>query len=93
LDPALPLLIGGAVAAAVTTGVLGTTVLLPRLKQLPERVLQLEGVRQKLLAQVRTLSRRGLDLSAKLATALDKMCLSWHELPGHVGRAACDAQP
>lgn len=52
IDPALPLLIAGGVATVATTGVLGTTVLLPRLKQLPERLLQLETVRQKLLAQV-----------------------------------------
>ncbi|BDA44546.1 hypothetical protein COCOBI_06-0220 [Coccomyxa sp. Obi] len=51
IDPALPLLIAGGVATVATTGVLGTTVLLPRLKQLPERLLQLETVRQKLLAQ------------------------------------------
>ena len=37
----------------MVAGVLGNSVLLPKLKQLPERALQLETVRQKLLAQVR----------------------------------------
>ena len=53
INPALPLLIGGAVASAAVAGVLGNNVLLPKLKQLPEQSLQLETVRQKLLAQVR----------------------------------------
>jgi hypothetical protein len=55
IDPALPLLIGGAAAGAAAAGVLGSSVLLPRLKQLPERSLQLAGVRQRLLAQACTL--------------------------------------
>ena len=53
INPAMPLLIAGAVASAATAGVLGSTVVIPRLKQLPEQSLQLETVRQKLLAQVR----------------------------------------
>lgn len=51
----MPLLIAGAVASAATAGVLGSTVVIPKLKQLPEQSLQLETVRQKLLAQVRSL--------------------------------------
>lgn len=58
VDPALPLLIGGAVASAAVAGVLGNTVLLPRLKQLPERSLQLEAVRQRLLVQHNALVER-----------------------------------
>lgn len=52
IDPALPLLLGASAASAAVAGVLGGTVLLPRLKQLPERSLQLAAMRQRLLAQV-----------------------------------------
>ena len=48
----MPLLIAGAAASAATAGVLGSTVVIPRLRQLPEQSLQLETTRQKLLAQV-----------------------------------------
>ncbi|EIE21316.1 hypothetical protein COCSUDRAFT_56538 [Coccomyxa subellipsoidea C-169] len=68
IDPALPLLIAGGVATAATTGVLGTTVLLPKLKQLPERLLQLETVRQKLLAQHNAIVER---MDALVAEASD----------------------
>lgn len=52
VDPALPLLLAGGAAAALASGVLGRTVLLPRLKQLPPAAVRLETVRQTLLAQV-----------------------------------------
>ena len=52
VDPALPLLLAGGAATALASGVLGRTVLLPRLKQLPLAVVRLETVRQTLLVQV-----------------------------------------
>jgi hypothetical protein len=52
IDPALPLLIAGATAATVFSGVVGSTVVIPRLKQLPEPAVRVEGTRQMLLAQV-----------------------------------------
>ncbi len=55
LNPAMPLLMLGAAASAATAGVLGSTVVIPRMRQLPEQSLQLETVRQKLLAQVTSL--------------------------------------
>jgi hypothetical protein len=67
INPAMPLLIAGAVASAVTVGVLGSTVVIPRLKQLPEQSLQLETIRQKLLAQVRGL----------LSSVILHMCCLW----------------
>ncbi|PSC68405.1 SET domain-containing [Micractinium conductrix] len=51
IDPALPLIVAGAVAGTLATGVAGNSLLLPRLKQLPERVLEVPAARQKLLAQ------------------------------------------
>lgn len=48
----MPLLIAGAAASAATAGVQGSTVLIPRVRQLPEHSLQLETTRQKLLAKV-----------------------------------------
>ena len=54
--PAMPLLILGAAASAATAGVLGSTVVIPRMKQLPEQSLQLDTVCQKLLAQVTSFS-------------------------------------
>ena len=52
IDPALPLLLAGGAAAALASGVLGRSVVLPRLKQLPPTAVRLETMRQKLLAQV-----------------------------------------
>lgn len=66
INPAMPLLIAGAVASAATAGVLGSTVVIPRLKQLPEQSLQLETVRQKLLAQVRGIRDQSILICAAI---------------------------
>lgn len=52
IDPALPLLAAGAVVATVAAGVAGNSLLLPRLRQLPARRLEVQAARQKLLGQV-----------------------------------------
>lgn len=52
IDPALPLLAAGAVVGTVAAGVAGNSLLLPRLRQLPARSLEVQATRQKLLAQV-----------------------------------------
>lgn len=51
LDPALPILITGGVAVAVSSAVASNTLLLPKLKQLPSNAVKLESIRQQLLAQ------------------------------------------
>jgi hypothetical protein len=58
IDPALPFIAAGAVAATLATGVAGNSLLLPRLKQLPERMLEVQATRQKLLAQHTELEAR-----------------------------------
>ncbi|KAI3436374.1 hypothetical protein D9Q98_002427 [Chlorella vulgaris] len=58
VDPALPLLAAGAMAATVASGVAGNALLLPRLKQLPARLLEVQATRQKLLAQHTELEAR-----------------------------------
>ncbi|KAK9834837.1 hypothetical protein WJX81_002704 [Elliptochloris bilobata] len=62
IDPALPLLLAGGAAAALASGVLGRTVVLPRLKQLPPAAVRLETTRQKLLAQHTLLAQRASEL-------------------------------
>ncbi|KAL4420877.1 hypothetical protein ABPG77_002836 [Micractinium sp. CCAP 211/92] len=58
IDPALPLIVAGTVAATVGAGVAGNSLLLPRLKQLPERALEVQATRQKLLGQHSDLEKR-----------------------------------
>ncbi|GBF93654.1 hypothetical protein Rsub_06757 [Raphidocelis subcapitata] len=58
IDPALPVLIAGAAAAAAGSAVAGNALLLPRLKQLPSGAVKLEGMRQALLAQHAGLSKK-----------------------------------
>lgn len=52
VDPNLPLLLAAGAATLVGTGVTGTNVLVPRLKQLPEERLRVESVRQRLLGHL-----------------------------------------
>jgi hypothetical protein len=58
LDPALPLIIAGSVAAVGGSAVAGNQLLLPRLKQLPEKAVSVEYVRQRLLGQYAQLASK-----------------------------------
>jgi hypothetical protein len=58
IDPALPFIAAGAVVATVATGIAGNSLLLPRLKQLPARTLEVQATRQKLLGQHTELEAR-----------------------------------
>jgi len=58
IDPALPALIAGSVVTVVGSGVAGNQLLLPRLKQLPEKALGVEYVRQRLLGQYAQLASK-----------------------------------
>ncbi len=56
LDPNLPLLIAAGAASVSGSALLGTNVLVPRLKQLPEPKVRVEYVRQQLLGQYNQLA-------------------------------------
>ncbi|GAB4823249.1 hypothetical protein N2152v2_010295 [Parachlorella kessleri] len=58
IDPSLPFLAASAFAATVASGVAANTVLLPRLKQLPERAVEVQAARQRLLQQHTALEAR-----------------------------------
>eukprot|EP00878_Enallax_costatus_P010383 GHUV01010836.1.p1 GENE.GHUV01010836.1~~GHUV01010836.1.p1 ORF type:complete len:576 (+),score=142.43 GHUV01010836.1:158-1885(+) len=51
IDPALPMMITGGIVAAAGSVIAGNTMLLPRLKQLPNSTVKLDSIRQQLLAQ------------------------------------------
>ncbi len=51
IDPSLPALIAAGAVAVVGSGVAGRQLVVPKLKQLPERSVRVEAVRQQLLAQ------------------------------------------
>lgn len=58
IDPALPLLIAGGIAVTAASAVAGSSVLVPKLKQLPERIVEIQATRQKLLGQHTGLEKR-----------------------------------
>lgn len=58
LDPALPAIIAGSVAAVAGSTVAGNQLLLPRLKQLPEKAVSVEYMRQRLLGQYAQLASK-----------------------------------
>lgn len=58
LDPSLPLLIAAGATTLAGTAVAGSSVLVPRLKQLPESKLRVEAVRQQLLGQYSVLATK-----------------------------------
>jgi hypothetical protein len=64
VDPALPALLAAGFAATAVSAVAGSTVLVPKLKQLPAASVEVEAARQKLLAQ-----HQGLALKAAGALA------------------------
>ncbi|GIL63825.1 hypothetical protein Vafri_17820 [Volvox africanus] len=65
LDPALPLLLAAGAASLAGSAALGSSVLVPRLKQLPDVKVRVEFVRQQLLGQYNALASRA-------ATALNE---------------------
>lgn len=58
LDPSLPVLITAGAAFAVGSVVAGNTMLIPKLKQLPDSSLSIEYTRQKLLGQYAQLANK-----------------------------------
>ncbi|KAL6751543.1 hypothetical protein V8C86DRAFT_3019801 [Haematococcus lacustris] len=58
VDPNLPLLLAGSLAAVAGSAVAGNQLLLPRLRQLPDKSLSLEYIRQQLLGQYAQLAAK-----------------------------------
>lgn len=58
VDPALPALIAAGAAAMAGSALASNSLLLPRLKQLPSNAVKIEGMRQGLLAQHASLTRK-----------------------------------
>eukprot|EP00884_Botryococcus_braunii_P011594 jgi/Botrbrau1/20435/Bobra.145_2s0002.3 len=87
IDPALPLLIAGAAATTVVSGVVGTTVVIPRLKQLPAPSLEVEGTRQLLLAQHRMLVERCNELIGDASNDVRMLARLW-QLQNKMGSVA-----
>lgn len=77
IDPALPLIATGSIAAALGTGVVGTTFVLPKLRQLPESTLIGEALRSKLLAQHTAAAERLAELQALAAEDVTTLARLW----------------
>jgi hypothetical protein len=68
VDPALPALLAAGLAATTVSALAGSTLVVPKLKQLPAGSVEVEAARQKLLAQHQGLAAKA---SAALAEARD----------------------
>jgi hypothetical protein len=62
INPIFPYIVAGAVASTAATTIAAQKIALPRLKQLPERKLEIQATRQKLLSQHTSLEKRCSDL-------------------------------
>lgn len=62
IDPVLPYLVAGAAATTIAAGVAANSLVLPRLRQLPARSVELQAMRQKLLSQHVALESRVIEL-------------------------------
>ena len=70
-------------------GVAGNSLLLPRLKQLPERLLEVQATRQKLLVQVGPTASSGICSPALKASHALHTCCCWCRT--HSAAATCQA--
>ena len=68
VDPALPALLAAGLAATTVSAVAGSTLVVPKLKQLPAGSVEVEAARQKLLAQHQALAAKA---AGALAEARD----------------------
>jgi hypothetical protein len=91
VDPALPYLATGALLAAGAAAVAGSTVLVPRLKQLPERAVEAAAGRQRLLAQHAALEARAGALAAEAGEDCRALARLWG-LQGKMGAVAAGAE-
>ncbi len=77
LDPALPALIAAAAVGVTGSVVAGDRLLIPKLKQLPEKALGLEYVRQQLLGQYAQLSDKADAVLAEAAEDVRVLARLW----------------
>ncbi len=77
IDPALPTLLAAGAAGVLGSGVFGSRVLIPKLKQLPEKSVSLEYVRQQLLGQYAKLSDKSDTVMAESAEDIRMLARLW----------------
>ncbi len=77
LDPAMPLLLAAGAASLASSAALGTNVLLPRLKQLPDAKVRVEFVRQQLLGQYNVLAAKAAAALAESAEDVRFLARLW----------------
>lgn len=87
IDPVLPYLIAGAAATTAAVTVAGATVVLPKLKQLPERAVAVQVMRQKLLGQHVVLERRVAQLVQETEEDVRTLARLW-QLQNKMGAAS-----
>lgn len=76
VDPILPFVVAGAITAGAAGVVVGNTFLIPRLKQLPPRIVEIQAARQKLLGRHASLEKRVQEIVSECeedATLLAKL--------------------
>ncbi|GLC33999.1 hypothetical protein PLESTM_000142600 [Pleodorina starrii] len=96
LDPALPLLLAAGAASLAGSAAVGSTVLLPRLKQLPDARVRVELVRQQLLGQYNALAGKAASALAESAEDVRFLARLWqlqNKMEAVSGAAAPHAPP
>jgi hypothetical protein len=86
IDPNLPLLVAAGAAAVAGSAVAGSTLLIPRLKQLPERSVKLEAMRQALLVRYTALLAKSKAALAQTSEELRTLARLWQLQVGSQGR-------
>ena len=84
IDPLLPWAIAGATTTTIATGIAGTTIVIPRIKQLPEKEVEVQASRQKLLRQYTSLDTRARVLVKECKEDVMSLARLW-QLLGKMG--------
>lgn len=87
INPIFPYLVAGAVASTAATTIVAQKIALPRLKQLPERKLEIQATRQKLLSQHTSLEKRCSDLVRECEEDVRVLARLW-QLQAKMGAVA-----
>lgn len=77
VDPILPYLVAGAVMSTAMTAAIGTNVVLPALKQLPEKSLSVQQMKQKFLKDHVSLSQKITVLTEELSSDIRVLARLW----------------
>jgi hypothetical protein len=89
IDPNLPLLAAAGAAAVASSAVAGNTMLIPKLKQLPENAVKLEQMRQQLLRQYTALLGKSRAVQAQTSDELRTLARLWQLQVRHAPGAVC----